>query len=75
MLDYYETKHYYTVVEKILGWRDTKTTVVRYTKDLTKLQVNDYPWRPMSEKDVIWFEKYYKKRCEANKVEVDYDPK
>lgn len=64
MLTFEKTDNTYKVIEQILGFNDTKTKIVEYSLDLSKVRVNNDPWRETSEGQKNWFNKYMRKHFE-----------
>jgi len=61
MLEFSTDDNHYIVTEKILGFSDTKVKTVKYKKDLSELQINNNPYRPVDQVTKDWFMKYYMK--------------
>lgn len=59
MLTFEKTEDCYRITEKIMGARATKTTIVEYKHDLSKMRVNNDPWRKPSKSCIEWFNKYH----------------
>ena len=63
----------YLLTETRHSWTETVVTTVIYKKDLSMKKVHNDPWRKINEKDIEWFEKYYRKHFQkAEKKEHDF---
>lgn len=61
MLSFKEDDEHYVITESILGFSSTNTKIVRYTKDLSQVQVNDESWRDTIEAQRDWFNNHHLK--------------
>ncbi len=71
MLKFELTEDHYIVHEIIFGWHADNKKVVRYTKDLKMVQVNNDPWRKTDKVQRVWFEAHYRKEFNALKENLN----
>ena len=69
MLTFSITDEHYVITEQVMSFRDTKIKVVKYSKDLMTVQVNNDPLRPSDANQRLWFENTYRKSF--NKLQED----
>jgi len=70
MLTFAQDEKYYIITERILGFRSTDIKVIRYTKDLKSVQVNNDPWNETTDSEIEWFNKYHRKNYDGLDVNV-----
>lgn len=66
MLSFKEDDDHYVITESILGFSSTSTKIVRYTKDLSQVQVNNDPWRETYPEQRDWFNNHHLKHFVKN---------
>lgn len=60
MLEFELTKDHYTIYEITFGWYADYVKVIRYTKDLKMIQVDNDMWRKTDKVQRMWFEAHYR---------------
>jgi hypothetical protein len=61
MLAFKEENDLYVITESIMGFSSTSVKTVTYTKDLSRVKVNDEPWRDTYPAQRDWFNNHHLK--------------